>query len=330
VYLPGGAAEQTLPARTLLWVDRQGKEEPLSVPRQSYAVARLSPDGTRVALDVRDKSNDIWIWNIGGQTRTPLNVDPAQDLSPVWTADGHRVIWTSTRGGGGSNPNLYWQSSDGTGAAERLTTAFQSQYPTSISRDGARVALFAQNPDGTGGMSISVLNLNDATGRRPVEPLLSGGLRDLIVNGEISPDSRWIAYQSNESGSFQVYVRPFPKVDEGRWQISPAGGTRPMWARNGRELFFLDGNDHLTSVPVQTNVATFVAGAPTQILKTRYYPGSTSRGFDLRAFDISADGKRFLMIKDDETTEQKSAAAPPSMTVVLNWFEELKARVPVK
>jgi len=330
VYLPGGAAEQTLPARTLLWVDRQGKEEPLSVPRQPYAVARLSPDGTRVALDVRDKSNDIWIWNIGGQTRTPLNVDPAQDLSPVWTPDGHRVIWTSTRGGGGSNPNLYWQSSDGTGAAERLTTAFHSQYPTSISRDGARVALFAQNPDGTGGMSISVLNMNGATGRRPVEPLLSGGLRDLIVNGEISPDSRWIAYQSNESGSFQVYVRPFPKVDEGRWQISPAGGTRPMWARNGRELFFLDGNDHLTSVPVLTNAATFAAGAPTQILKTRYYPGWTSRGFDLRAFDISADGKRFLMIKDDDTTEQKSAAAPPSMTVVMNWFEELKARVPVK
>jgi serine/threonine-protein kinase len=330
VYLPGGAAEQTLPARTLLWVDRQGKEEPLNAPRRSYGVARLSPDGTRVALDVLDKSSDIWIWNIGGQTLTPLNVNAAQDLNPVWTPDGHRVIWTSTRGGGGSSPNLYWQSADGTGAAERLTTNFSAQFPTSISPDGTRVALFAQNSDGTGGMSINVLHMNDANGRRPVERLLTGGLKDLIGNGEISPDGRWIAYQSNESGAFQVYVRPFPKVDEGRWQISPAGGTRPMWTRNGRELFFLDGNDHLTSVPVQTNTATFIKGAPTQILKTRYYPGSTLRGFDLRAYDISADGKRFLMIKDDETTEQKSAAAPPSMTVVLNWFTELNARVPAK
>jgi eukaryotic-like serine/threonine-protein kinase len=328
VYVPGSAADQTFPARTLVWVDRQGKEEPLNAPPQSYAVARLSPDGTRVALDVRDKSHDIWIWNIGGHQLTPLNVTPGQDLSPVWTPDGHRVIWTSTRDGG--NPNLYWQSADGTGAPERLTTNYQTQFPTSISPDGTRVALFGTNYEGTGAANISVLNMNDASGRRPVEGLLSGSLKYLLGNGEISPDGRWIAYQSNESGQFQVYVRPFPKVDEGRSPISPAGGTRPMWARDGHELFYLDGNNHLTSVPVQASGATFTAGAPTQVLKTRYYAGSTTRGYDLRAFDISPDGKRFLMIKDDEITEQKSAAAPPSMTVVLNWFTELNARVPAK
>jgi Tol biopolymer transport system component len=331
VYVPGGASEQAFPARTLLWVDRQGKEETLNAPSRPYAVARLSPDGTRVALEVRDRSHDIWIWNIGGQTLTPLNITPAQDLCPIWTPDGHRVIWTSTRASGGGNPNLYWQSADGTGAAERLTTSFQgAQFPTSISHDGTRVALFGQDSEGTGSVTISALHMNDASGRRPVEPLLSGGLRDLIENGEISPDSRWIAYQSNESGQFQVYVRPFPKVDEGRSQISPAGGTRPMWARNGHELFYLDGNDRLTSVPVSTNTATFNAGTPTQILKTGYYPGSTTRGYHFRAFDISPDGKRFLMIKDIEAIEQKSAAPPPSVTVVLNWTEELKQRVPTK
>jgi hypothetical protein len=103
-----------------------------------------------------------------------------------------------------------------------------------------------------------------------------------------------------------------------------------MWARDGNELFYLDGNGYLTAVPVQAKAATFNVGAPSQILKTRYYPGYSSRGYDLRAFDISPDGKRFLMIKDTEATEQKSAAAPPSMIVVLNWHEELKQRVPIR
>ena len=150
------------------------------------------------------------------------------------------------------------------------------------------------------------------------------------ANAEISPDGHWIAYQSDESGQVQIYVRPFPKVDSGRSPISTSGGTRPAWARNGRELFYLDGNGLLTSVAVQTTATTFSASTPTRILDTPYYAGSTNRGFDLRAYDVSRDGQRFLMIKDVAPTGQKSPAPAASMVVVLNWLEELKARVPTK
>jgi hypothetical protein len=124
-------------------------------------------------------------------------------------------------------------------------------------------------------------------------------------------------------------------VDSGRWQVSPNGGTRPAWARNGRELFYLDANGLLTSVSVQTPPGTlgtpsFSASTPTKILDMRYYAGAATRGLDLRAYDVAPDGQRFLMIKDAASTEQKTATPTRGLVVVLNWFGELKARVPTK
>ncbi len=137
---------------------------------------------------------------------------------------------------------------------------------------------------------------------------------------DISPDGRYIAYQSNESGQFQVYVRPFPKVDAGRWQVSTSGGTRPVWSRNGRELFYEDLSGVLTAVPVQTTGSTFTGGNPTKLLSTRYAaPGNQ------RPYDVSADGQRFLVIKDN-TTDDK--ATPASLVVVEHWFDELRQKVP--
>jgi serine/threonine-protein kinase len=140
--------------------------------------------------------------------------------------------------------------------------------------------------------------------------------------GEISPDGRWLAYQSNESGQNQVYVRPFPDVNSGRWQVSPAGGTKPVWARSGRELFYLDDAAGLTTVPIQTTPA-FSAGNPTKLFDTRYHSAAQAR-----SYDVSPDGQRFLVIKDMPTGNQTASAASPSMVVVLNWSEELKARLP--
>jgi serine/threonine-protein kinase len=227
---------------------------------------------------------------------------------------------------------LYWQSADGTGTADRLTTSFNAQFPTSISPDDAHVAMYSGG--GTGGapaaMAISVVELNSASPpeQRRVNPLIQTGAVDF--NPEISPDGRWIAYQSNLSGRFQIYVQPFPNVEGLRKQISPLGGTRPAWSRNGRELFYLDGDDMLTSVSVQATEKTFSAGNSKKILSTRYYAGFTTRGNDLRAYDVSADGQKFLMIKDAAPSGQTSTPPPPGMVVVLNWFEELKARVPAK
>ena len=123
-------------------------------------------------------------------------------------------------------------------------------------------------------------------------------------------------------------MRPFPNVDTGRSQISPAGGTRPAWARSGRELFYLDGNDLLTSVSVQTTATTFRASTPAKILDRAYYAGATVRGYALRSYDVAADGQRFLMIKEDVAAKTTAPAA--SLVVVLNWVEELKAKLPVR
>jgi eukaryotic-like serine/threonine-protein kinase len=329
VYVPGGmAATPAGQPRSLVWVNRQGREEPIAAPPRPYAVARLSPDGTRIALDIRDHTQDIWIWDVGRQTLTPLNLDPAVDLNPVWTPDGKRIIWSSTRGGG--NPNLYSQAADGTGAASRLTTNLGAQFATSVSADGTRVALFgatgtldaiAQRPQ----LVISLLTMDGSATAETRWLIASRGAQS---NAEISPDGRWIAYQSDESGEVQIYVRPFPKIDDGRWQISPTGGTRPAWARSGRELFYLDGSGLLTSVAVQVNATSFTAGTPARILNTPYHAGSSSRGYDLRAYDVSTDGQRFLMIKDVPSADPKSTAPAASMVVVVNWLEELKARLP--
>ncbi len=319
VYVPGTlAAARAAPPRSLVWVDRRGREEPIAAPPRAYAIPRISPDGTRVALDIRDQGMDIWIRDVGRETLTRLTSDPGVDQIPVWTPDGRRVIWTSQRSGTG-NPNLFWQAADGTGAAERLTTNPLPQFPTSVAPDGMRVVLF-ENSAKTASQDVSMVALN---GQRATEMIVATSAME--TGGEVSPDGRWLAYQSNESGQFEVYVRPFPKVDTGRWQISTLGGTRPAWARSGRELFYLDGEGLLTAVPVQTGGPTFSAGKPTRILNTRYHAGSTARGIDVRGYDVSADGQRFLMIKESEPSGQAQAETA-RMVVVLNWFEELKAR----
>ena len=144
------------------------------------------------------------------------------------------------------------------------------------------------------------------------------------MNGEISPDGRWLAYQSNESNQDEIYVRPFPSVGDGRWPISTGGGTQPLWAPNGRELFYRHGNS-LLSVPVETT-RTFSAGTPTTVFEGPYF--SPPAGLAGRTYDVSRDGQRFLMIKDAPAGDPNAAAA--SIVVVLNWTEELKRLVPTK
>jgi serine/threonine-protein kinase len=144
------------------------------------------------------------------------------------------------------------------------------------------------------------------------------------MNGEISPDGRWLAYQSNESSQDEIYVRPFPSVADGRWPISTGGGSQPLWARNGRELFYRHGNS-LLSVPVETTT-TFRAGTPTTLFEGAYL--SPPVGLAGRTYDVSGDGQRFLMIKDAPAGDPNAPSA--SIVVVLNWTEELKRLVPTK
>ena len=315
-FIRGGTTSVETVLRTLVWVDRRGHEEAIAAPPRSYVSLKLSPDGRTIALDARDQQNDIWTFDIARQTFTRFTMDRAVDGFPVWTPDGRRIIFESNRTG---SFNLYSQSADGAGAPEQLTKSQNQLWPYSISPDGTRVVL---NESGDKiGNDLDVLVLD---GKSRPEPLIQSPFTK--AGAAISPDGRWLAYASDESGQLQVYVRPFPKVNDGQWQVSPGGGYKPVWAPSGRELFYLVGTptrNALMMVPVQTT-PTFRPGNATRLFEGPY-PSLLSG----RPYDVSPDGQKFLMIKEPQPVVD-SGASPVSMVVVLNWVEELSARMAPK
>jgi hypothetical protein len=321
-YLPEVPAAQSTD-RQMVWVDRKGVESPIPAPISDYGTVRLSPDGRRVVTDIlRQDSAGIWTWDLERRTLTAVNRERSLNSVPIWMPDGKRVIWSSTRGGG--SPKLFSQAADGTGQVQQITDGSGTQFATSVSADGRTVLMFGTSQGaGSGSFDIGAATLGGA----PATPdfLVSSPERDF--GGELSPDGKWLAYHSTDSGGSQVYVRPYPNVDAGRWQISNAGGSRAAWSRNGRELFYQDREGMLTAVPILPPNADgeFSAGLPTQILKTAYVLGRTTLGLDVRAYDVSPDGQRFLMLKQ---TDQVDDAQPPRLAVTLNWGQALKARLP--
>ena len=269
-----------------------------------------------MALGISDQENDIWVWNLARETLTRLTDTPAYDQDPVWTPDSRRIIFASSLAG---NSNLFWRAADNTGTVERLTTSPNTQQPTAIAPDRTRLIVAEIVPTTNGDLRVLRME-NKTAGPRQTEPLLHTTFNEL--NGEVSPDGHWLAYQSNDSGLFQISVRPFPNVDSGHWTISPSGGTMPVWARSGKELFYLDGTNTLMAVPVRTS-PTFSAGTPTKLFGVGEVPGGIGR-----TYDVSPDGQRFLVIKDSASGDQTST--PSSIVVVVNWSEELKQRLPVK
>jgi eukaryotic-like serine/threonine-protein kinase len=302
-YLSGGGEGLS----TLVWTDREGHEDPLDAPPRQYIYPRLSPDGTRIALDISDPPDrDIWIWDIGRHALQRFTVDPAANPIGVWSPDGTRIAFGSDRFG---PTQLYLQRADRSEEPERLLQSVRLQMPLSFAPDG-RLLFSEEVPNHR--RDIHVLSLD---GSRRVESLVHSPGQD--GNAEVSPDARWLAYDSDESGQFEVYVRPYPDTDRARWQVSVGGGKQPLWSRDGRELFYRDFAGTLFSVPVTPN-ATFTAGRPHKILDNRSYVGG-GRSLTARTYDVSPDGRRFLLLK-----------APPSdatsLVIVVNWTEELKPR----
>jgi serine/threonine-protein kinase len=199
-----------------------------------------------------------------------------------------------------------------------LTKTINGQFPTSISPDGTRL-IIRETTTATGN-DVSMLTMSGSSAAPSTQPLVNTTFGEF--NGDVSPDGRWLAYESDESGRREIYVRPFPSMNAGRWQVSTGGGTRPLWRRGGRELFFLDAANHLTATPIASSSA-FSSGSPAQLLNTAYFADSGVSG---RSYDASPDGKRFLMIKEAREADRQST--PASMVVVLNWTEELKRLVP--
>jgi len=300
VYVPGSI--QTAQFK-LVWVDRKGAEQALPAPAHNYVLPRVSPDGKHVAAGIEEADSQIWMYDLSRDTLTRLTFEGTANIDPVWTPDGKRIAFK------GSGSRLFWQPADGSGAAEVLTSNELSgnNVPGSWTPDGQVLAFMEINP-GTG-YDLYTLPLKD---RKP-QPFIR--TPSLETAPRFSPDGHFIAYASDESGRIEIYVRPYPGPG-GKWQISTEGGGEPVWNPKGRELFYRAGNK-MMAVDVATE-GVFSAGKPKVLFEGTYVP--TPRSFP--DYDVSPDGQRFLMLKAAEQ------ATPAQINVVLNWFEELKQKVP--
>ena len=303
LYLRGGDTIGT--RNVLVWADREGGEELLDGEPRGHSYVRISPEGRHAAVGV---DADIWIYDLVRETRTRLTFDPAGDGFPLWTLDGQRVVFSSFRDRGG----LFWRSADGTDQAKQLAAP---RVPATSGRFGPIAHFFSPDEtklvvDERGEDSrVDLLVLSMEEGEPSSQPLLRTPSSE--EQAAISPDGRWMAYESDESGQYDVYVRPFPNVDEGLWQISVEGGRAPVWGPQGGELFYHSGQA-LMVVRIETE-SNFTHGSP-QVLFPRNLPNPW------RSYDVHPDGQRFLMIKEIEQRDE--------LMVVLNWFEELKRLVP--
>ena len=213
IYVPGGATSSG--ERTLVWVDREGREEALNAPPALYEAPRLSPDGRYVAVEVRDTANtDVMVYDLQRDTLTRLTFDAAPDGRPLWSPDGQSVLFASSRDGG--TVNVYSKPADGTGSVQRVIASDTDQSPLSWSADGQLLVI----ADSLGGGDLVSVLLDE---ENRTEGLVETEFVEIYA--DVSPDGQWIAYASNESGTFEVYVRPFPNVDDGRWQISRDGAS---------------------------------------------------------------------------------------------------------
>jgi serine/threonine protein kinase/Tol biopolymer transport system component len=310
--------------RSLVWVDREGKEEAIPAPANTYSNPKISPDGTRVSLTIESgRSQDIWVWHLVHKMMTRLTSDEIIDTVSLWSPDSKRIAFASNRNG---TYGVYWKAANGTGEIENLgTVPGRLIIPNCWSHDGKILFLtewFSVPPR----FDIGVLSLE---GDRARKPLIQE--KHSEAQPRISPNGRYIAYVSDESGQNQVYVRPFPEIDKGKWQVSPNGGDSPLWSPDGRELFYRSG-DATMAVDVETEPA-FSFKESRVLFRVPYvsYAARVWGQIENNPWDISPDGKRFLMMKRLQSTgEGAGEENPRKINIVVNWFEELKQRVPVK
>jgi len=289
VFTPGGYA------RTLVRVNRDGRRTPITDDRRGFRHPEISPDGRRVAVTVDPRPSQVWVYDLARRSGIPLSTTD-HSLGPVWSPDGRRVTYISEM-------DLFWRAADASGPAERLLAREGAQYPTSWSADG-QLLLF----DDSGGQTQVGSDIWVLPRKGPPRPLIATAHEERA--GRLSPDGRWVAYHSDESGRLEVYVRPFPNVDDRKWTISTAGGRRPVWASSGRELFYAAGSS-IIRVPVTVQGTTFSAGTPEALF---------SGPFDLATtdFSITPDGSHFIMVEGDPN------ARPTQVHVVVGWTEEVR------
>jgi serine/threonine-protein kinase len=295
-------------ARTLSWIDRNGRQEPLDAIQHHYTQPRISPDGKRIVYVTRTApDNNVWVLDVSRPAPSRLRTEAATDQNPSWSPDGQWVLFASTRDGGQA---IWRHAADGTGEPEFQVDGFQPI----VTRDGKQLIFASSNPGNSDIMQMAL------DGSRRQEPLVTTPAQEAFA--EISPNGRWLAYQSNISGRDEVWVRPYPNTESGRSPVSTNGGRWPIWSRNGLELFYLAPDGALMGVQVKDAGSTWTATSPSKILEPGYWSSDVLIG---RQYDVAPDGKRFLVV-----TPPKDAGDPPELIVKQQWEEELKALVPSK
>jgi len=300
--------DHLLSRTTASWRDREGNATP-ALPPGRYGFASLSPDGTRMAVILKDEGQgDLYVYDLATGISNRLTFEQRGGSKPIWTLDGKKLFYFS-------EDVVYARTADGTGTAERILDG--RFFPTSVSADGKLLL---------GTISTVMSNALKLDSQTDIAVLAVGSEeppRRLIENGfdnrwpVFSPDGKWITYQSDESGKSQIYVQPFPDVDGGKWQISPASGsgTEPVWSAGGGEIFYRDGLAQM-AVPILSE-NPFAVGSPTRLFEVPPVSGWITQ------IQVAADGQRFLTFENWNDPDR-----PTGLILVQNWVEELKGLAP--
>jgi serine/threonine-protein kinase len=315
VYVPRGAAA-TVGPYSLVWVDRTGQETPMAgVPPRPFAHPQLSRDGLRLMLSEVGQG-DIWGLTVASPTLYRITDDAASDMSSTWLADG-RVVFASNRSGG---YRLYVQSGDGLGEAARLIDVQTTQIAPSATPDGSGIVFIEVTASERGGVRLLTLETGQVT-----------SLVDTRWDeraGTVSPDGRWLAFESNRSDRFEVYVQRFPRADAaGVIPISTGGGAQPRWGPGAKELFYVAPDGAIMAVTVESRGTNWAASRPTRLFSGSYSTRYNQAVWASPDYD-TLDGKRFLMLKNE--AEALEGSSSTQIIVVQNWVEELKRLVPTQ
>ena len=289
----------TTEVRQLLWRDRAGRELGTLGEADWFGSPSVSAQELRLAVDNYDEQSDqrdVWIYDLERGSKSRLTFDPGLDINPLWSPDRARVAFSSNRSG---SFDLYLKDASGAGDEQRLLAAGEDLHPCGWTRDGRHIA-FVRRAASTS-WDIWALPMD---GSGEAFPLVQTPFSD--SRPSFSPDGRWFAYESDESGRAEIYVRQFPGPG-GRWQVSTAGGSEPVWSADGREIFYLDAGEKLVAVAVRTADA-FTAALPEVLFEPRLF-----QRVQRNRYVVAESGDRFLILSPLE-----SQTIPP-MTVVLNW-----------
>jgi serine/threonine-protein kinase len=305
VYTPGRSAQSW----QMAWLDISGETRSMMATPGAYALPRFSPDGRKITYLAN--SGDLYVYDLERGTTSRLTGRGAA-YAPVWTPDGKHIVFES-------GSSIYWTRSDGAGDPQNVLESASNPRPWSFTSDGRRLAYYQRSPDSRYEIWTVALDLTDPDHPKPgkPEPFLRTNADELLPR--FSPDGRWIAYRSIESGSNEIYVRPFPNSSGGKWQISTAGGLYALWSNNGRELFYETADNRIMVVDYTLDGTSFVPGKPRLWSDKQLFSTGTSN------LDLAPDGKRFVVFSPQEAAPKKESV---HVTMLLNFFDEVKRRIP--